>query len=495
MLIKERILVTLNERVRTNSSSPLRGGGLRWGGLISALLILLLSAPAQAQKQVPTSQAEIKLSFAPLVKKSAPAVVNIFTRKTVRQRSFSPLFDDPFFRRFFGEQFSGRAGPRKKVQNSLGSGVIVNANGTIITNHHVIKGAEEITVVLSDRREFDAKLVGSDKRTDLAVLKISAGAEKLPFLPFRDSDDLEVGDLVLAIGNPFGVGQTVTSGIVSALARTQVGINDLNFFIQTDAAINPGNSGGALITLDGKLVGINSAIYSKGGGSVGIGFAIPTNMVRTVLAGLTGGGRVVRPWIGAEGQGVTSDIASSIGMKRPAGILINGVYKKGPADRAGIKVGDVIIGVGKHEVNDTESLRFRIATRPIGESLDIKLIRRGKIRQVIFPVEAPPEKPKTNKAELSGYNPLQGVTVGNLSPALSDQIGMNLLSRGVVILETRPRSAAKRFGFQPRDIIKEINGAEVKTVGQLKRLLSRKSAQWNISISRGGKVLSMSVNQ
>jgi serine protease Do len=455
----------------------------------------LIAVPAQAQKRVPTSQAEIKFSFAPLVKKSAPAVVNIFTRKTVTQRSLSPLFDDPFFRRFFGDQF--RAGPRsrKKVQNSLGSGVIVRANGTIITNHHVIKGAEEITVVLSDRREFDAKIIGSDERTDLAVLKIDAGKEKLPFLEFHDSDDLEVGDLVLAIGNPFGVGQTVTSGIVSALARTQVGINDLNFFIQTDAAINPGNSGGALITLDGKLVGINSAIYSKGGGSVGIGFAIPTNMVKTVLTGLTDNGMVVRPWIGAEGQSVTADIASSIGMKRPAGILINGVYPKGPSDRAGIKVGDVIVGVGKHNVNDTESLRFRIATRPIGEKLDIKLIRRGKILKVKFSVEAPPERPKINKTELSTYSPLQGVTIGNLSPALSDQIGMNLLFRGVVILRIRRGSAAQRFGFQPQDIVKVVNGSEVKTVGQLQRLLAQPSSQWNISVKRGGKILSMTVNR
>lgn len=459
------------------------------------VIIALFSLSSSAQKRVPASQTEIKLSFAPLVKKAAPAVVNVFTRKTVTQRSLSPLFDDPFFRRFFGEQF--RSGPRsrKKVQNSLGSGVIVKANGTIITNHHVIKGADEVTVVLSDRREFDAKIIGSDKRTDLAVLKIDAGNEKLPFLPFRDSDDLEVGDLVIAIGNPFGVGQTVTSGIISALARTQVGISDLNFFIQTDAAINPGNSGGALVTLDGKLVGINSAIYSKGGGSVGIGFAIPTNMVRTVLTGLTGGGRVVRPWIGAEGQGVSSDIAASIGMKRPAGILISGVYANGPSDRAGIKIGDVIIGVGKHDVNDTESLRFRIATRPVGENLKIKLIRRGKIRYVNFPVEAPPEIPKTNKIELSGYNPLQGVAVGNLSPALSDQIGINLLSRGVVILETRAGSAAQRFGFQPRDIVKEVNGSEIKSVRQLQRLLAQKSQQWNISIERGGKILSMTVNQ
>ena len=297
--------------------------------LVIALGVVGAAPDALSEKRLPTSQAEIHLSFAPLVRKAAPAVVNIFTKKTVRSRSFSPLFDDPFFRRFFGENFQFGPRQRRKVQNSLGSGVIVKSDGTIVTNHHVITGADEITVVLSDRTEFDAKILGSDERTDLAILKINPDGRKLPFLPFRDSDDLEVGDLVLAIGNPFGVGQTVTSGIVSALARTQVGINDLNFFIQTDAAINPGNSGGALITLDSKLVGVNSAIYSKGGGSVGIGFAIPANMVRSVLSGITTTGRIVRPWIGAEGQMVTQDIALSMGLRRPSGVLISSIFPKG----------------------------------------------------------------------------------------------------------------------------------------------------------------------
>ncbi len=241
----------------------IKGGELL---VILMALFILGTSSSDAQKRLPQSQADIHLSFAPMVKKAAPAVVNVFTRKTVTTRSLSPLFGDPFFKRFFGNNFGQGPRSRRKVQNSLGSGVIVKSNGTIMTNHHVIIGAEEVTVVLSDRRVFDAKIVGSDERTDLAVLKINPGKERLPFLTFRDSDDLEVGDLVLAIGNPFGVGQTVTSGIVSALARTQVGINDLNFFIQTDAAINPGNSGGALITLDGRLVGVNSAIYSKNGG-------------------------------------------------------------------------------------------------------------------------------------------------------------------------------------------------------------------------------------
>jgi Do/DeqQ family serine protease len=463
--------------------------------LAPVFLMLFLDYSAFAQKQVPNSQAEVKLSFAPLVKKVAPAVVNIFTTKTVTQRSFSPLFDDPFFRRFFGGQLPKSPRSRKKVQNSLGSGVIIKSDGTIITNHHVIKGAEEIRVVLSDRREFDAKIIVSDKRTDLAVLKIRNLKDKLPFLALRDSDALEVGDLVLAIGNPFGVGQTVTSGIVSALARTQVGINDLNFFIQTDAAINPGNSGGALVSLDGKLVGINSAIYSKGGGSVGIGFAIPTNMVRTVLTSLSSGGRIIRPWIGAEGQGVTSDIAASINMKRPVGVLINRIYPKGPSDRAGIKVGDVIISVGKHSVNDTESFRFRIITHPIGEKLQIGLYRRGVKQKVIFSIEAPPEKPPANKVEITGYNPFQGLLIGNLSPALADQIGKSIFLRGVIVLEVRRGSPGEKFGFQRHDIIKVLNGSNIEKVSNLKSILGAKPGEWNISIDRNGRNLSLKVKR
>jgi Do/DeqQ family serine protease len=458
-------------------------------------LILTLDFPAFAQKQVPISKAEVQLSFAPLVKKVAPAVVNIFTTKTITQRSFSPLFDDPFFRRFFGGQLPKNSQSRKKVQNSLGSGVIIKSDGTIITNHHVIKGAEEIRVVLSDRREFDARILVSDKRTDLAILKIKNLKAKLPSLALRDSDALEVGDLVLAIGNPFGVGQTVTSGIVSALARTQVGINDLNFFIQTDAAINPGNSGGALVSLDGKLVGINSAIYSKGGGSVGIGFAIPTNMVRTVLTSLASGGRIIRPWIGAEGQGVTSDIAVSINMKRPVGVLINRIYPNGPSDRAGIKVGDVIMRVGKHDVNDPESLRFRVITHPIGEKLDIWLYRRGVKQRVIFPIEAPPEEPQTNKVEITGYNPFQGLLIGNLSPALADQISKSLFLRGVIILKVRPGSPGQKFGFQRHDIIKVLNGFNIEKVNQLSSILAKKPDEWIISIDRGGRNLSVKVKR
>ncbi len=320
----------------------------RWAGRALALLatvVPLVSVPAHgATRQAPRSAEQVQLSFAPLVKRAAPAVVNIYARKVVRARAASPLFDDPFFRRFFGDDpFFGR--PANRVQNSLGSGVIVGGDGLIVTNRHVIAGADEITVVLADRREFDAAILRTDERTDLSVLHIDTEGEVLPSLTLGDSDGLEVGDLVLAIGNPFGVGQTVTSGIVSALARTTVGVSDYRFFIQTDAAINPGNSGGALIDLDGRLVGINTAIFSRSGGSHGIGFAIPSNMVAAVVGGGLRGGRLVRPWLGAWGQSVTADLADSLGLARPIGVLIDNVHEGGPACRPAITSRATLTGI------------------------------------------------------------------------------------------------------------------------------------------------------
>jgi serine protease Do len=460
----------------------------------AAAVLATVQGGARAQNIVPDSQAQIALSFAPLVKKVAPAVVNIFTRKKVTRRQFSPLFDDPFFRRFFGDDF--RPGvPRDRVQNSLGSGVVVSADGTIVTAHHVIEGADEITVVLADRREFDAKIVGSDDRTDLAVLKIDTANEAVPFLQFRDSDDLEVGDLVLAIGNPFGVGQTVTSGIVSAVARTQVGINDLNFFIQTDAAINPGNSGGALVSMDGRLIGINSAIFSRTGGSVGIGFAIPSNMVRSVLDAAADGGRIVRPWVGASGQAVTTDLMPSLGLKRPAGVLINDIYPGGPADRAGIQTGDVILGVGGREVNDPEALRFRIATRAAGDTIEFMIWRRERARTVSFPVERPPEMPQREITELSGIHPLSGAAVANLSPALADELNVDLMARGVIIVQLRRGSTAHRFQFRPGDVVRSINGEEVGSVVVIKSLLAKQVTLWRIVFERDGKNVAVVINQ
>jgi Do/DeqQ family serine protease len=363
----------------------------------------------------------------------------------------------------------------------------------IVTNRHVVAGADEVTVVLADRREFEARILGSDERTDVAVLKVDSGGESLPHLAFRDSDTVEVGDLVLAIGNPFGVGQTVTSGIVSAAAQTRVGITDLNFFIQTDAAINPGNSGGALVDLEGRLIGINTAIYSQSGGSIGIGFAIPANMVRSVVAGLTSVGRLQRPWLGATGREVTSDVAHALGLWRPAGVLIETVYPDGPAERAGIRVGDVVLDVNGRRVDDAQALSYRIATLPIGGSADVTIWRKGEERKVMLPIRTAPEDPPRSTVELTGSQPLAGATVANLSPAVAEELGLERAYSGVVIIAVQPRSPAQRIGLQAADRILAVNGQEVTSTSGLRRQVSRRSAQWQIVIGRGDQQFSFVV--
>ncbi|MFQ5984199.1 MAG: DegQ family serine endoprotease [Alphaproteobacteria bacterium] len=465
-------------------------------GVLLLLFWLASPAPALAEtKVVPESRAGIQLSFAPVVKRVAPAVVNIYTRKVVRERRVSPFFTDPFFQRFFGDAFSGLGFglPQERIQRSLGSGVIVTPDGLVVTNHHVIAGSNEITVVLSDRREFDAEVVTSDEQSDLAVLRIDTNGEALPSLELGDSDELEVGDLVLAIGNPFGVGQTVTSGIVSAIGRAVVGMSDIPSFIQTDAAINPGNSGGALVTLDGKLVGVNTAIFTRSGGSEGIGFAVPSNLVATVLRSVAAGGRLVRPWLGAGGQAVTPEIAESLGLERPAGVLINAIYPGGPAERAGVRVGDVILAVDGKEVVDPQALRFRLATRPVGRDVELALVRQGVRRAVRFPLEAAPEHPPRDATALAGRHPFAGATVANLSPALAEELRMDTLAQGVVVIEVKRGSPASRLGLRARDIVLEVNGERVERVSELERLVARAPTVWRIAVKRGNRVLNVTV--
>jgi Do/DeqQ family serine protease len=460
--------------------------------LLAAASPILVPAAFGQTRLAPQSREQVQLSFAPVVKRTAPAVVNVFSRRTVHTAA-SPLLQDPLFRRFFGES-SPFAEPTERVQRSLGSGVIVAADGTIVTNHHVIKDADEITIVLADRREFEARVLRSDERVDLAVLRIDTHGERLPFLELRDSDELEVGDLVLAIGNPFGVGQTVTSGIVSALARTGVGVSDFRFFIQTDAAINPGNSGGALVSLDGKLVGINTAIFSQSGGSIGIGFAIPSLMVRTVLAGAGSGGRIVRPWLGAAGQPVTAELAQSLALPRPMGVLVKDVAPNSPAAKAGLRVGEVVQSINGHEVEDEEALRFRVATLPVGSTARIAVFRNGASREVEAVLTAPPEDPARNTTDLAGSQPFAGARVANLSPALADELGVDTGARGVIILAVDRRSTAARLGFTDGDVIAAVNGKAVTSVAQLRDLLGQHPRQWQLQIRRGGKLLSLTVS-
>ncbi len=450
--------------------------------------------PAAAEEsRVPQSRAEITLSFAPVVRQVAPAVVNIYTRRVVRQRATASLFDDPFFRRFFGEGFGDFGGPREREQNSLGSGVIVDAEGLVVTNHHVIQGATEITVVLADRREFEAELVLSDERSDLAILSIDTRGEALPILELKDSDEAEVGDLVLAIGNPFGVGQTVTSGIVSALARTQVGISDFNFFVQTDAAVNPGNSGGALVTLDGRLIGINTAIYSRGGGSIGIGFAIPSEMVRTVIASARSGGRIMRPWAGIVGQTVGADLADGFGLARPGGVIVARVYAGGPADRAGIRQGDVIVSVDGEAVDDLESFQFRVATAMLGDQAGVGVWREKGALDLSLPLAEAPETPPRDMRVLRRRHPIQGVTVANLSPALAEELDLPGAWNGVIILEVPRGSVARRYRFKPGDILAKINDRDVERVGDVESLLAKSKGHWTITLRREGRLRTLEI--
>jgi Do/DeqQ family serine protease len=461
-----------------------------------AVLVGLPSVGTGAKKTVPNSREQITLSYAPLVRNAAPAVVNIFTHKIVRARQAVPLFDDPFFRRFFGDQFAPGLNQRQtRKQNSLGSGVIVGPEGLVVTNKHVIEGADEIKVVLADRREFNAEIMVMDTKTDLALLRLNTEGERLPFMDIRDSDDLEVGDLVLAIGNPFGVGQTVTSGIVSAIARTRVGASDLSAFIQTDAAINPGNSGGALIAMDGRLVGVNTAIYSKSGGSLGIGFAIPSNMVRAVIRGVASNGKLVRPWLGATGQVVNQDIANSLGLQRPNGVLISAVHGASTAARAGLRVGDVVLAVNGHEVQDANTLKHRIATLPIGDTAVLRVWRAGKTRAVKVRLKSAPEKPRRNETIMQGEQPLAGATVVNLSPAFNEELGIDPFLEGVFILRMLRGSAANRLRFRTGDIIKSVNANEINTVSQLLDEMRRPVDRWRIAVLRNGDIREMVINR
>jgi Do/DeqQ family serine protease len=464
-----------------NSPLPLRC--LAICGVLAAALTPAPPASAQTQapdRRVPT-QVELQLSYAPVVKRAAPAVVNVYAAKVVRNRNL--LFDDPVFRRFFG--VPGGGGPQ--LQRSLGSGVIVDNSGLVVTNVHVIEGADDVKVALADKREFEANVVLKDKRTDLAVLRIKDARERFPYLEFADSDALQVGDVVLAIGNPFGVGQTVTHGIVSALARTRVGITDYQFFIQTDAPINPGNSGGALVDLSGRLVGINTAIFSRSGGSQGVGFAIPANMVRVVVASAEHGGKAVaRPWLGAKLQAVTPDIADSLGLKRPAGALVASVLPEGPAAKSGLKPGDLIVAVDGQAVDDPNAFDYRFATKPLGGSARLSLLRKGRDAQVSVALQSAPETPR-DEITIRSRSPFAGVTAANLSPALADELQLDKTNGGVVILNVQAGSPAESVGFRRGDIIVSVNGRDIEKTGDLGRAADTPNPQWRIQMRRGGQ--------
>jgi Do/DeqQ family serine protease len=446
---------------------------------------LLAAAPVTAQRREPPPTREAaQYSFAPIVRKAAPAVVNVYVRARV-PTFVSPFADDPLFRRFFGERFGM---PQERIQNSLGSGVIVAPEGVVVTNTHVVKigGAAEIRIALADRREFDAKVVQLDDKSDIAVLRIEGGEGRFPYLEFENSDAVEVGDMVLAIGNPFGVGQTVTSGIISALGRTEVGNSDAQIYIQTDAAINPGNSGGALIDMAARVVGINTAIFSRSGGSHGVGFAVPSNMVRLVVDSAIAGRKLERPWLGAKLDTMTREMAEAMGIARVAGAIVTRVHDAGPAAQAGLQTGDVIVAVDGYEVADARAILYRLTTRGVGNHCRLDIVRKGRQLSLEVALRAAPQAGKDDVRNLSGAHPFDGARVGNILPAIADELSLED-QEGVVILQVRPDSKAARIGFQPGDVIQQVGRKKIETVGELEAVLRERQQVWLVQLKRGNQ--------
>jgi Do/DeqQ family serine protease len=453
------------------------------------LFLLSLAAPADAQvRQVPSSQEQVHLSFAPVVRAVVPAVVNIQTSRDVAQGR-QPFLNDPLLEFFFGQNGLRAPPERRQVENSLGSGVLLRADGVVVTNNHVIEDADQITVILSDRREFQAKLLTRDERADLAFLKIDTHGEKLPTLPLARSDDLQVGDLVLAVGNPFGIGQTVTSGIVSATNRSAQGLERDVSFIQTDAAINPGNSGGALVDLDGRLVGINTAIFSRSGGSIGIGFAIPADLVRIRLQeAVSGTERVSRPWLGADLQGVDVGIAESLGMPVPRGVVVGRVWPDGAAAEAGLLTGDVILAIDGTEVDDPASFGYRMTLEPLGTPARLDVLRRGKHISLKLARAAAPERPAPDLTTFGSREALGGAAVANMSPGFNERHGLDPFETGVVVVEVKPRSRAAYMNLEVGDVIVGVDGEEVRSVRELKDALPRQGRPFGLAVKSGGRL-------
>jgi Do/DeqQ family serine protease len=472
-----------------------QSAALLGAGLLSLLAVSGLDRQEAAAQRgdarvVPPSREVVQYSFSPIVRRAAPAVVNVYVQRRVQTFS-SPFANDPFFRQFFGDAFGQ---PSERIQSSLGSGVIVSPDGIVVTNTHVIRGRgeAEIRVALPDKREFDARVLTQDDKTDIAILKIDNGEHRFPTLEFEDSDTLEVGDLVLAIGNPFGVGQTVTSGIVSALARSEIGSSDTQVFIQTDAAINPGNSGGALVDLSGKLIGINTMIFSQSGGSQGIGFAIPSNLVRLYVQGALEGRKVERPWLGARLETVTRDMAEGLGLDRVAGAVVARVSDAGPAASAGLRAGDVIVRVDGFEVADARAVHYRLTTRGVGRTARLGIVRKGTPHEIELTLVAAPQPGRNDVRNLAGQHPLDGARVSNILPGVADELGIDE-GEGVVVVSVRRGSTAARLGFLPGDVIAEVGGTAVSNVRDLESLLSRRQRMWLVAVRRGDKVFNLQV--
>lgn len=437
--------------------------------------------PAASAETVPASQTQIQLSFAPVVRETAPAVVNIYAQRVVAQRS-SPFADDPFF----GDLFRNFGQVTPRVQNSLGSGVILSEDGIVVSNFHVVGNATEIRVVLNDRREYDADIMLTDEESDLAVLKLR-NARDLPVLEFADSDAVEVGELVLAIGNPFGVGQTVSSGIISGLARSGIAVGSgRGYFIQTDAPINPGNSGGALVDMQGRLVGVNTAIITRSGASHGIGFAIPANLVAQVVdQAREGRSRFQRPWAGVTAQAVDASIAEAFEQRIPEGVILLDIHPDSPLAQAGLQRGDVVLSVDGAPVNSGPEMMFRLAARGLGAEADLTFRRADALQDATIALIAPPDIPDRSERTIIQTSALRGLSVVRINPAVTAEYNLSPDAKGILVIELR--DIAARTGLRVGDILVAINGTAVNSTDDVVKLAAEPVRNWQIEALRDGR--------
>ncbi|WP_321471782.1 DegQ family serine endoprotease [uncultured Paludibaculum sp.] len=473
-------------------ASALVLGGL---GTAYASKVLASSNPPATLKLADANEGPSRLSFAPIVKRAYPTVVNISSSKVVRTpTSMSGAMPmDPFFEQFFGRGFGGRAIPKERREQSLGSGVIVSPEGYIITNNHVVDGATDVKVMLSDKRELKARVVGTDAKTDVAVLKVDAGS--LPYITIADSAKVQVGDFALAIGNPFGVGQTVTMGIVSATGRGNLGIEDYEDFIQTDAPINPGNSGGALVNERGELVGINTAILSHGsGGNQGIGFAIPSNLVRQVMDSILKDGKVTRAYLGIVPQDVTPAMMQAFNVKDSRGALVGDVTADGPAAKSGLQKGDIITEVNGAPIDDSNQLRNRISMMPVDSQAKLKVLRDGVEKSITVTLGAlPTREERASNDKPGGDSNLNGIQVENLTANAARELGISPNTQGVVVSDVDPDSPAADSGLRPGDIIQEVNRQPVRNVADFNRAVQKSGKNPLLLVNRGGNTLYVAV--
>ena len=471
---------------------------LIFGGFVRAGILHLPGFHASTSSHIalriasdnsPAGLAGFKNGFSSVIDPALPAVVNISSTKVVKQQGVqNPFFNDPFFRQFFGNQFGQQQQPQTERESSLGSGVIVTPDGYIVTNNHVISGASDIEVFTQNRKKYKAQLIGTDPRTDIAVLKIDATG--LPTVAFGDSSKLKVGDLVFAIGDPFGIGETATMGIVSATGRAVGGIEHYENFIQTDAAINPGNSGGALIDLRGNLVGINTAIISGGGGNEGIGFAIPTDMARDVIEQLAAHGKVVRGYMGVHIQAVDPDMAKAFGLSQGGGALVGDVTPGGPADKAGLKRGDIVLALNGDSVSGPDDLSLRIAEMAPGSVAHLTVYRDGHQQQINVTLGTFPENGQPGQPEAGVGAALQGMHVQNLTPDILQQLGLPAGTSGVVVTQVDPSSSAAAAGIQHGDVIEEVDRKPVHNLQEYQQALQGRANQpILLLINRGGNTL------